>query len=74
MKLCHQLVHSFVLTLSIDGSTDCFDGVYVSSDRERRKGLFLVRAADFIALCRDVGFRMCTKNTGAGTAAVKSNL
>jgi hypothetical protein len=31
------------------------DGVFVSSDSERFKHLFLVRATDFIALCRDIG-------------------
>jgi hypothetical protein len=31
------------------------DGAYVSSDSERFKHLFLVRATDFIALCRDIG-------------------
>jgi hypothetical protein len=31
------------------------DGVFVSSDTERFKHLFLVRATDFIALCRDIG-------------------
>jgi hypothetical protein len=31
VKLCHQIVHSFIFTFSVD-STGLFDGVYVTSD------------------------------------------
>jgi hypothetical protein len=55
VNLCHQIVDSFVLTFSCDESTDLFDGIYVSSDYDRDKLVFLVRATDFIALCRDIG-------------------
>ena len=55
MNLCQQIIHSFVFLLSGDGSPGHFDGVYVTSDYDKGKYLFRVRASDYITLCRDVG-------------------
>lgn len=44
-----------MLTISCDESTELFDGAYVSSDFDKGKFVYLVRAADYIALCRDIG-------------------
>jgi hypothetical protein len=55
-NLCQQFIHSFVLTLSCDESPGhFFDGVYMSSDFDKGKFVYLVRATDYIALCRDIG-------------------
>jgi hypothetical protein len=55
MNLCHQIVHSFVFVLSCDESTGLLDGVYVTSDYDKDKYLFFIRATDFITLCHDIG-------------------
>jgi hypothetical protein len=41
---------------------DHFDGIYVSSDRDKKKNKFvyLVLASDFIALCCDIGKDVCS--------------
>ncbi len=54
-ELCSQIVHSFVFALSFDESTGLFDGVYVTSDYDKHKHLWLIRATDFMNLCRDIG-------------------
>jgi hypothetical protein len=53
--LCHEIVHSFVFTFFCGETTDLFDGVFVSSDRDRYDYVYLVLASDFIALCCDFG-------------------
>jgi len=53
--LCHEIVHSFAFTFCCGETTDLFDGVYVSSDRDKNEYVYLVLASDFIALCGDIG-------------------
>lgn len=55
VKLCQQLIHSFVFTFSCDESTGQFDGVYVASDFDKGRFLYRIDIADYIALCRDIG-------------------
>lgn len=55
LALCNQLIHSWVWSLSADEHTELFDGIYVSSDRERKKRLFFIAIGDLIVLCREVG-------------------
>lgn len=55
MDLCDEIVHSFVFAFFCGETADLFDGVYVSSDRQKNKYVYLVLASDFIALCCDVG-------------------
>jgi hypothetical protein len=55
VKLCQQLIHSFVFTFSCDESTELLDGVYVSSDFDKGKFLYRVEARDYIKVCRDIG-------------------
>jgi hypothetical protein len=55
VDLCHEIVHSFTFTFYCGETTDLFDGVYVSSDRDRYTYVYLVLASDFIALCCDIG-------------------
>ena len=54
-NLCHEIVHSFVFAFFYGETADLFDGVYVSSDRDSNKYVYLVLASDFIALCSDMG-------------------
>jgi hypothetical protein len=53
--LCHEIVHSFVFIFFCGETADLFDGIYVSSDRAKKKHIYLVLASDFIALCSDMG-------------------
>jgi hypothetical protein len=53
--LCHEILHSVVFTFCCGETEDLFDGVYVSSDRDKNEYISLVLASDFIALCYDVG-------------------
>ncbi|OBA89108.1 hypothetical protein A5662_24430 [Mycobacteriaceae bacterium 1482268.1] len=53
LELCHEILHSVVFTFSCGETADLFDGVYVSSRRDR--SAYLVLASDFIALCSDMG-------------------
>jgi len=55
VELCHEIAHSFVFTFFCGETADLFDGIYVSSDRDKKKHLYLVLASDFIALCADMG-------------------
>jgi hypothetical protein len=53
--LCHEIMHSVVFTFFCGETADLFDGIYVSSDRDKRKHVYLVLASDYIALCSDMG-------------------
>jgi hypothetical protein len=55
VNLCHEIMHSFVFTFFCGETADLFDGIYVSSDRDKKKHVYLVLASDFIALCSDIG-------------------
>ena len=55
MSLCHEIMHSFVFAFFCGETADLFDGIYVSSDRDKKKHVYLVLASDFIALCSDMG-------------------
>jgi hypothetical protein len=54
-KLCDEILHSFAFTFFCGETADLFDGIYVSSDRDKKRHLYLVLASDYIALCSDVG-------------------
>jgi hypothetical protein len=54
-ELCTEIVQSFVFTFFCGETADLFDGVFVSSDREKYDYVYLVLASDFIALCGDIG-------------------
>ena len=54
-KLCHEIMHSFAFTFFCGETADLFDGVYVSSDRDKKRHLYLVLTSDYIALCWDMG-------------------
>jgi len=54
-SLCHEIMHSFVFAFFCGETADLFDGIYVSSDRDKKKQVYLVLASDFIALCSDMG-------------------
>ncbi|GAA1029778.1 hypothetical protein GCM10009565_62350 [Amycolatopsis albidoflavus] len=54
-ELCNQIVHSWVWVLSADELTGLFDGVFVSSDRERKKYLYFIPLGVLISLFRDAG-------------------
>jgi hypothetical protein len=55
VELCHEVLHSAVFAFHCGETADLFDGVYVSSDRDKNEYVYLVLASDFIALCGDVG-------------------
>lgn len=54
-ELCNQFIHSFVLLFCCDEETNHFDRVYVTSESRRDDWLYLVHAAEYIQLCRDIG-------------------
>jgi hypothetical protein len=54
-NLCHEIMHSFAFTFFSGETADLFDGIYVSSDRDKKRHIYLVLASDFIALCSDMG-------------------
>jgi hypothetical protein len=55
-EFCNQVVHSWVFMLSVTGSRPHhFNGVYLSSDRARKKHVHFVAAPDLIKVIRDVG-------------------
>jgi len=54
-NLCHEIMHSFAFTFFCGETADLFDGIYVSSDRDKKRHVYLVLASDFIALCSDLG-------------------
>ena len=51
--LCHEIVDSTVFAFCCGETTDLFDGIYLTADRERDH-VYLVLASDYIALCDDV--------------------
>ena len=55
VELCHEILHSVVFAFCCGETEDLFDGVYVSSDRDKNEYVYLVLASDVIALCCDIG-------------------
>jgi hypothetical protein len=53
-ELCHEIIHSFVFTFFCGETADLFDGVFVSSERDKHEYIYLLLASDFIALCGDI--------------------
>jgi hypothetical protein len=53
--LCNQIIHSFVWRISATEEDELFDGIFVSSDRDRRKCLYFIGVDLLIGLLRDVG-------------------
>lgn len=52
--LCNQVIHSWIWMLSAD-ATGALDGVFVSSDRERRRGLYFFSLDLLTGVFTDVG-------------------
>jgi hypothetical protein len=52
--LCHQIVHSYIFLLSFDES-NCFDGILVTSDRERHRMLYFIQVQQIIELFEQIG-------------------
>jgi hypothetical protein len=55
VELCHVILYSGVFTYCCGETEDLFDGIFVSSDRDKNEFVYLVLASDFIALCCDIG-------------------
>ncbi|MFI0155235.1 hypothetical protein [Streptomyces lydicus] len=53
--MCNQIIHSFVWQLSATEDEGTFDGVFVCSDRSRRKILYHFHVDTLIDLFRRVG-------------------
>lgn len=51
---CNQIIHSWNWAISVNQRGD-FDGVYVSSDRQRSKALYFIDIEMLIELLRNVG-------------------
>jgi hypothetical protein len=51
---CNQFVHSYVFVASFD-KNNCLDGIFVSSDRERHKALYLIQIHQIIDFFEQVG-------------------
>lgn len=54
-ELCNQFIHSFVLFFVCDCETGQFERVYVASEWTRDRYVYLVHAAEYIELCRNIG-------------------
>jgi hypothetical protein len=55
VDLCQHIVHSCIFAFYCGETADLFDGVFLSSDRQKNKYVYLVLSSDFIALCWDIG-------------------
>jgi hypothetical protein len=55
VELCHLILHSGAFTFCCGETEDLFDGIFVSSDRDKNEFVYLMLASDFIALCCDIG-------------------
>lgn len=53
-QLCNQIIHSWVWMISATEGDD-FDGIFVSSDRQRRKSLYFIHVDVLISIFREVG-------------------
>lgn len=53
-ELCNQIIHSWVWMISAT-TLGKFDGVYVSSDRQRRRCLYFIHVDELIRLFKAVG-------------------
>jgi hypothetical protein len=53
-RLCNQIIHSWVWMISATTNGE-FDGIYVSSDRQRRRSLYFMHVDVLVALFRTVG-------------------
>ena len=51
---CNQIIHSFIFIPSFDDHTRQLDGLFVSSGRQKPKGLFYVRVDEILALAQAV--------------------
>jgi hypothetical protein len=54
-ELCDEILHSVVFVFCCGETDDLFDGIFLSSDRNKNEFVYLLLASDFIALCGDVG-------------------
>lgn len=54
MFFCNQFVHSYVFVTSFDDK-NCLDGIFVSSDRERHKALYLIEMLQIIDFFEQIG-------------------
>jgi hypothetical protein len=54
-ELCDEILHSFVFEFCCGETDDLFDGIFLSSERNKNEFVYLLLASDFIALCGDVG-------------------
>lgn len=55
VDLCQMILRNTVFTFCCGETNDLFDGIYVSSDRDKDRYVYLILASDFIALCCDIG-------------------
>jgi hypothetical protein len=51
----NQIIHSWVWALSATEQEELFDGIYVSSDRNRRKSVYFIAVDTLIDVFRSVG-------------------
>ncbi|SFO49970.1 hypothetical protein SAMN05660359_03875 [Geodermatophilus obscurus] len=55
-ELCNQFIHSYVFVLAAGDDGSALDGVFVASDRERRRAVYWVGLADLIEAFRRVAY------------------
>jgi hypothetical protein len=53
-EFCNQFIHSWVWMISVT-MDDVFDGIFISSDWQRRKSLFHINVDELVGLFRAVG-------------------
>lgn len=51
---CHQFIHSYVFEVVFDDHY-CLNGVFVNSDRERNKALYLIKIQKIIDIFEQIG-------------------
>lgn len=55
VELCNQIVHSWIWMLSPIGEPPQFDGIYVCSDRARKRHVYFVHVDTLITVFRSAG-------------------
>jgi nucleotide-binding universal stress UspA family protein len=55
-EFCNQIIHSWVWMISVtDDPSPRFNGIYVSSDRARKRCVYFIPVGTLIRLCREIG-------------------
>ncbi|WP_146174637.1 hypothetical protein [Umezawaea tangerina] len=54
-KICNQVIHSWNWVISVSEDAELFDGVFISSDHQRRTCIYFIDVDTFIRMFREIG-------------------